>query len=84
MAKYTNVGKGAAFLRDKTNDKQPDFVGNFTLHPDSDEEKKYSLSLWKSRTKKGDPYLSISISVKEEGEGEGNTSGPWDKETAAE
>lgn len=80
MAKYTQVGKGAAFLREKTSDKQPDFGGNFTLHPDSDNEQKYSISLWKSRSKKGDPYLSISISKKEEEESD--TSGPWDNESS--
>tara|TARA_Y100000310_G_C20568678_1_gene756876 strand:+ start:762 stop:1019 length:258 start_codon:yes stop_codon:yes gene_type:complete len=85
MAKYTNVGKGAAFLREKTSEKQPDFGGSFTLFPESSQEKKFSVSLWKSRTKKGDPYLSMSISEREEEEGESkqekvDTSGPWDDE----
>ena len=76
MAKYEQLGKGAAFTREKTNDRQPDFGGSVTLN---DEE--LQISLWKSRTKKGDPYLSIQISRKlEDDESSSDTSGPWDKE----
>ena len=74
MAKYNQVGKGAAFVRDKTNDKQPDFGGTVTLN-----DNEYLVSLWKSRTKKGDPYLSIQFS--ERIDDDADTSGPWDKES---
>ena len=68
MAKYNQVGKGAAFTREKTNEKQPDFGGTVNVM-----DKEFQISLWKSRTKKGDPYLSIQFS-------DSDTSGPWDKE----
>ena len=70
MTKYNKVGKGAAFIREKTNEKQPDFGGTVTLM-----EKEFMVSLWKSRTKKGDPYLSIQFS--ERIEDEADTSGDW-------
>lgn len=63
MAKYTSVGKGAAFIREKTKDSQPDFNGTMTIN-----DEQYSISLWKSRSKKGDRYLSIQVSIKEEDE----------------
>ena len=79
MSKYNQVGKGAAFVRDKTSSKQPDFGGTVTLN-----DNEYLVSLWKSRTKKGDPYLSMSISEREEEEESKqekvDTSGPWDDE----
>ena len=72
MAKYKSVGKGAAFTREKTSDKQPDFGGTITIH---DED--IQISMWKSRTKKGDPYLSIQLSQKVDDD----MSGPWDNES---
>jgi|LULS01.1.fsa_nt_gb hypothetical protein len=71
MAKYEKVGKGAAFTREKMNDRQPDFGGSLTLN-----EEEFQVSLWKSRTKKGDPYLSIQVSRKLEDDSD--MSGPWD------
>jgi len=73
MTKYNQVGKGAAFIREKTSDKQPDFGGSVTIM-----DKEFLVSLWKSRTKKGDPYLSIQFSERIEDEAEADTSGPWD------
>ena len=73
MAKYNQIGKGAAFTREKTNEKQPDFGGTVNVM-----DKEFQISLWKSRTKKGDPYLSIQFS--ERIEDDSDTSGPWDKE----
>ena len=73
MAKYEKIGKGAVFTREKTNEKQPDFGGSLTIR---DEE--VQVSMWKSRTKKGDPYLSIQLSRKIEYYT--GTSGPWDNE----
>ena len=70
MTKYNQVGKGAAFLREKTSDKQPDFGGTVSIM-----DKEFLVSLWKSRTKKGDPYLSIQFS--ERIEDEADTSGDW-------
>lgn len=73
MAKFEKVGKGAVFTREKTNEKQPDFGGSLTIRGEE-----IQVSMWKSRTKKGDPYLSIQLSRKiEEDTG---TSGPWDNE----
>jgi len=60
MAKYKQIGKGAAFIQEKTNDKQPDFQGVLEIH-----DEKSFISLWKSRSKKGDRYLSIIISKKD-------------------
>jgi len=74
MSKYNQVGKGAAFVRDKTSSKQPDFGGTVTLN-----DNEYLVSLWKSRTKKGDPYLSIQFS--ERVDDDADTSGPCDKES---
>ena len=31
MTKYNQVGKGAAFIREKTSEKQPDFGGTVTI-----------------------------------------------------
>ena len=76
MTKYNQVGKGAAFVREKTSDKQPDFGGTVTIM-----DKELMVSLWKSRTKKGDPYLSIQFS--ERIEDDADTSGPWDSEKKA-
>ena len=76
MAKYNQVGKGAAFVREKTSDKQPDFGGTVTVM-----DKEFMVSLWKSRTKKGDPYLSIQFS--ERIEDDADTSGPWNSEKKA-
>jgi|TARA_R100001530_G_scaffold6232_3_gene7354 hypothetical protein len=76
MTKYNKVGKGAAFIREKTNEKQPDFGGTVTVM-----DKEFMVSLWKSRTKKGDPYLSIQFS--ERIEDDADTSGPWDSEKKA-
>ena len=70
MTKYNQVGKGAAFLREKTSDKQPDFGGTVSIM-----DKEFLVSLWKSRTKKGDPYLSIQFS--ERIEDEADTPGDW-------
>ena len=70
MTKYNKVGKGAAFIREKTNEKQPDFGGTVTVM-----DKELMVSLWKSRTKKGDPYLSIQLS--ERIEDESDTSDSW-------
>ena len=70
MTKYNQVGKGAAFIREKTSDKQPDFGGSVTIM-----DKEFLVSLWKSRTKKGDPYLSIQFS--ESIEDESDTSDSW-------
>ena len=77
MATYNQIGKGAAFTREKTNEKQPDFGGTVNVM-----DKEFQISLWKSRTKKGDPYLSIQFS--ERREDDVDTSGPWDKETKTE
>ena len=73
MATYNQIVKGAAFTREKTNEKQPDFGGTVNVM-----DKEFQISLWKSRTKKGDPYLSIQFS--ERIEDDSDTSGPWDKE----
>ena len=70
MTKYNQVGKGAAFLREKTSEKQPDFGGTVTIM-----DKELLVSLWKFRTKKGDPYLSIQFS--ERIEDEADTPGDW-------
>tara|TARA_Y100001938_G_C7976660_1_gene372114 strand:+ start:520 stop:810 length:291 start_codon:yes stop_codon:yes gene_type:complete len=75
MAKYNQIGKGAAFTREKTNQKQPDFGGTVNIM-----DKEFQISLWKSRTKKGDPYLSIQFSERIEEEGDSAMSGPWDNE----
>ena len=72
MAKYIQIGKGAAFTREKTNPKQPDFGGTCTI-----QDKEMQVSLWKSRTKKGDPYLSMQFSDKIEDESD--TDGPWNE-----
>ena len=76
MTKYNKVGKGAAFIRENTNENQPDFGGTVTVM-----DKEFMVSLWKSRTKKGDPYLSIQFS--ERIEDDADTSGPWDSEKKA-
>ena len=76
MAKYNQVSKGAAIVREKTSEKQPDFGGTVTVM-----DKEFMVSLWKSRTKKGDPYLSIQFS--ERIEDDADTSGPWDSEKKA-
>ena len=89
MAKYEKVGKGAAFTREKTNDRQPDFGGKVTLL-----EREFRISLWKSRTKKGDPYLSIQFSEEvpdddqdqksgppTDDKSTSDTSGPWDSKS---
>ena len=76
MAKYNQVGKGAAFVREKTSEKQRDFGGTVTV-----KVKEFMVSLWKSRTKKGAPYLSIQFS--ERIEDDADTSGPWDSEKKA-
>ena len=73
MATYNQIGKGAAFTREKTNEKQPDFGVTVNVM-----DKEFQISLWKSRTKKGVPYLSLQFS--ERIEDDSDTSGPWDKE----
>ena len=77
MAKYNQLGKGAAFTREKTSQKQPDFGGTVNVL-----DREFQISLWKSRTKKGDPYLSIQFSERIEDEDDSAAmSGPWDNDS---
>ena len=77
MAKYNQIGKGAAFTREKTSQKQPDFGGTVNVL-----DREFQISLWKSRTKKGDPYLSIQFSERIEDEADSAAmSGPWDNDS---
>jgi len=78
MAKYEKVGKGAAFTREKTNENQPDFGGSVTMNADIHKDEEIQIAMWKSRTKKGDPYLSVQFSRKLEDDSD--LSGPWDKD----
>ena len=43
MATYNQIGKGAAFTREKTNEKQPDFGGTVNV---MDKEFPLSFSPW--------------------------------------
>lgn len=47
---------GLAFSQKKTNDKAPDFKGDFLLNGT-----KHTLSIWKRKTSKGDTMLGFAI-----------------------
>jgi|TARA_R100001530_G_C4316657_1_gene154564 hypothetical protein len=76
MATYTKVGKGFAFPKDKKGERSPDFSGSIELLEDL-EEGKYSIAMWKTKSKAGSKYLSMQISSVTK-DPEKDTSGPWD------
>jgi|TARA_R100001530_G_C4289253_1_gene147599 hypothetical protein len=77
MATYTKVGKGYAFPKEKRGEKSPDFSGSIELENDL-KEGKYSIAMWKTKSKKGAKYLSMQISDVQKDEDK-ESSGPWDK-----
>ena len=58
MADYQQKnGQGAAFPKNKTNDRQPDYQGEI-LSPSGE---KMEISIWKKVSAKGNEYLSIAV-----------------------
>lgn len=58
MADYQQkTGQGAAFLKSKTNERQPDYQGE-VLSPSGE---KMEISIWKKISTTGKEYLSIAL-----------------------
>lgn len=52
-----NEGNGGLFKNtNKKEEKYPDFTGQFTL-----DGKEYRMAGWATKTKKGEPYISLRI-----------------------
>ena len=61
MSYEQKEGQGSLFMNEKTNDKQPDFVGDALF-----EGKKIKISAWKRTSKNGKHYLSLSVQKPQE------------------
>lgn len=61
MSYEMKEGQGSLFVNEKTNDKQPDFVGEGLF-----DGKKLKISAWKRVSKNGKHYLSLSLQKPQE------------------
>jgi uncharacterized protein (DUF736 family) len=54
---YDNTNSGVLFVKNKKNEKQPDYEGKLDVNG-----KEWALAGWKRTSKAGKPFLSIKVS----------------------
>lgn len=54
---YDNTNRGVLFIKNKKNEKQPDYEGKIDI-----EGKEWALAGWKKQSAKGTNFLSLKVS----------------------